>query len=393
MRLPKLLSGQIFGGLNLTRIRYVAYAASASSALILLVVGYLTFYLGSSFHLFIALGIVAACSAPALIYHFEGRRKKLIDDMLPRLLEDIAESQDAGMTLLQALEESSRRNYGPMTVELKRLVTQLSWGVEFEAAFNSFSKRIGTELSVRVTSLLMESIGLGGDIKSTFKATAEFVRKMLGLRDERESQLKPYLMVIYISSLVFMIILVILYQSFFLTMATGSSERFLRLPLSLESYKAVLFDLAIVEAFFGGLIAAKLSQKVTITGLKHILILLSAVSLIFGIFFVDIVPPTLSVVGLRPPTPKSTSQTVVMASISDWGSAVKNATLYYTTDKWATYQPIEMEYDATDELWKASIPPTPIGTWVWYYIEAYDNSDLRTRDDNGGFYYRYNVAP
>ncbi|MFQ6052800.1 MAG: type II secretion system F family protein [Candidatus Bathyarchaeia archaeon] len=376
------------------KLKPAAFGASAGAGVLLVASGYLLFYPRAAFHLFISLGIVAACAAPALIYHFEGRKKRMIDDMLPRLLEDVAESQEAGMTLLQALEESSNRKYGPITEELKTLVTQLSWGVGFDEAFNAFGARIGTELSVRVTTLLLEAIELGGDIKTTFKSTADFVRKMIALRDEREGQLKQYMMVIYVSSLVFMLILIILYQSFFLSMASGSQDGFGGTgEISLEEFKTILFDLAIVEAFFGGLIVAKLSQRVTLTGLKHTVILLGAVSLIFGLVFIDISPPSVGEVYVKPEIPRSTAPVTIMAEISDWGSGIKNATIYYTTDNWKTNSTSEMIYNPTNELWEGYMPPQPTGTWVYYYIVAYDNSDNIVMADNGGTYYKYNVGP
>ena len=264
----------------MSRIKPFAYASSAAAGVAILIIGYNIYSFGYLFHTFVAVSLIVALSAPAVIIHFENRRKKLIDDALPRLLDDLAESQEAGMTLLQALEESSKRKYGPITEELKRLTTQLSWGLGFEEAFSAFSKRIGTELSIRTTTLILEAIRLGGDLKNIFGSTAQFVREIIELRDERESQLRPYMMVIYISSLVFVLVIVILYQSFFVPMALEPT-RFLKLPMSLEGYKAILFDLAIVEALFGGLTAGKLSQGLTFNGLKHSVVLLAVVTVIF----------------------------------------------------------------------------------------------------------------
>lgn len=89
-------------------------------------------------------------------------------------------------------------------------------------------------------------------------------------------------MIVYISCIVFLVIIVILYQSFFLPIATQKT-RFLRLPMSLEGYKSLLFDLSIVEAVFGGLVAGKLSQGIVLNGLKHSVILNVLAILIFTV--------------------------------------------------------------------------------------------------------------
>ncbi len=266
------------------KTKHLIFAVSAVGSAVIIIVAYLLVGISYRFHSYVGFALAIAFLAPAIILHFESRRKKRIDEALPRLLDDLAQSHEAGMTLLQALEESSKRKYGPITEELKKLTAQLSWGVEFEKAFKSFSDRISTALTIRITTLIMEALRLGGDLKTTFNSTAKFVREMLTLRKERESQLRPYLMIIYASSLVFIILVVVLYNSFFLPMA-AKSTRFIPVSISIEESKSLLFDLAVIEAFFGGLTAGKLSQGKTLGGLKHSVILIFIVSIVLTILF------------------------------------------------------------------------------------------------------------
>ena len=189
------------------------------------------------------------------------------------------------MTLLQSIIESSKRKYGPISEELHILASQVTWGVPFEDAFEDFSRRIGTELATKVSVLLLEAVRLGGDLKTVFRATADFVRRMIELREERETQLRPYMMVIYVSTLIFVLVVVLMWQTIFKTMAGQSTSGFMRLPLSLEEYRIYLFDLGLIEAILGGFAVGKLSLGVTLYGLKHSLVLLALVTLIFTLFF------------------------------------------------------------------------------------------------------------
>lgn len=279
------------------KTRILVIGLSAASALAILLFGLIkTIYtsggqqdlsgiiINYSLHLFVGLALVAGLTAPALMLQVDLIRKNRTDQALPRMLEDLAEGQEAGMTLLQALQESSKRDYGPISGELKILAAQLTWGVTFEDAFKSFAQRIGTDLISRVTILLLEAVRLGGDLKTTFNSTAAFVRKMIELRNDRETQLRAYLMVIYISTVVFMLIIVIMYQSLFIQMSQTRTD-FMRLPLSLESYKVYLLDLAMLEAIIGGLTAGKLSEGVLLQGIKHSVLMLAAVLVIFTFFF------------------------------------------------------------------------------------------------------------
>ena len=168
-------------------------------------------------------------------------------------------------------------------MELRTLVTQLTWGAPFDSSFKSFADRIGTEMTSKVTVLLLQAISLGGDLKTAFRSTAAFARRMIDLRSERETQLRTYLMVIYVSTMVFMLVIVIMYRALFVQMASPGST-WMRLPLSIEAYKGYLFDLATVEGIVGGLAAGKLSEGVTLYGLKHSVIMLVVVIVVFTFF-------------------------------------------------------------------------------------------------------------
>ncbi len=266
------------------RTKTLAIMLSVIIGVLTVTAGFLSVGLNYQFHYYVGFALALSLLLPALMVHWELRRKRLIDEALPSLLDDIAESHEAGMTLLQALEEVSKRKYGPITLELKKLTAQLSWGVEFEQAFKAFSDRVNTALTTRVTVLIIEAIRLGGDLKTTFNATAKFVRQIIALRKERESQLRTYLMIIYASSLIFVLIIIILYQSFFLPMS-NQQTRFLQMQMSLESYKSLLFDLAVVEALFGGLTAGKLSSGVTLAGLKHSVALVLIATILLSLLF------------------------------------------------------------------------------------------------------------
>jgi hypothetical protein len=64
----------------------------------------------------------------------------------------------------------------------------------------------------------------------------------------------------------------------------NSQTQFFNLSISPGDYKALLLDLSIAEGFFGGLVAGKLSEGVTLSGLKHSVILMIIVTILFVTF-------------------------------------------------------------------------------------------------------------
>jgi len=235
--------------------------------------GYIQFFPTNTFPTVLSVAAIVSCTGPAILFQLNCRRKSMIDENLPRLLEDMAESQETGMTLIQSLEESSHRKYGPLTPELEKLIAKLSWGVKLEDAFQDFVHRAQTEMTQRVVTLILQAIHLGGDLKKIFGSTATFIRKMIDIRKERSSQLRQYVFTIYTIMIIFQVIIVVLYQSFFVPFSSGG-DHFLTLKISPESFKGVISDLATIEAIVAGIIAGKLGEGTVYLGLKHSVIML-----------------------------------------------------------------------------------------------------------------------
>ncbi|MCJ7634745.1 type II secretion system F family protein, partial [Candidatus Bathyarchaeota archaeon] len=169
------------------RLQYVLTGVSVAAAAAIVVVGYILLLSGSiaqfSFHVLISVGIMVGFIAPSIILIFKDKRKNLIDQSLPRILEGIAEGLKAGMTLIESIEEVSKQNYGWISRELQTMVAQMTWGIPIETAFDNFAKRAGTDMARKTTALLTATIRLGGNLDSLFMSTSEFLHQMLEAKD------------------------------------------------------------------------------------------------------------------------------------------------------------------------------------------------------------------
>jgi pilus assembly protein TadC len=199
------------------KLKYLAIGISGVAAVGVALLGYFL-YLSNEItqyqsHMFIAIGLIVGMILPAFILILQEMRKSEIDKALPRVLEEISEGLMAGMTLIEAIEEASKKDYGWMSRELRILVSQMSWGVPLELAFEKFAERIGTDMAQKTTALLLSAIELGGDLRSTFLSTADFLRKMLEARDDRNEEMRPYLTIIYTTLIVFLAMMIMLYSS------------------------------------------------------------------------------------------------------------------------------------------------------------------------------------
>lgn len=241
------------------------------------------------------LGMIIAVFPPASVEYLDLRWQRGIDQNIPRLLREIAESGKTGLTLVRAIEVSADRDYGPLTPELKHLVAQISWGSSLEDSLRSFAKRARTKLAQRTADLILEVSRSGGDTQEIMEQLNKHIGELQSINRERYSQMRPYAAVVYIAFGVFLFTDVMLIQSFFtqiiqlqssvMNTQGGSSTIFGGISkVDVDFLKTVLFHAVIVQAIIGGLVAGKMSEARLGAGLKHVLILLIVGFLTFFIF-------------------------------------------------------------------------------------------------------------
>ena len=225
---------------------------------------------------FIAFGILLTIAPPSVAFFIDNNWRSGIDANLPNLLRDIADAQRTGLSLPRAVSESSKRNYGPLTPELQKMAAKISWGIPFDQAMRSFTDTADTELNNRAAILILEAQRSGGVIEDIFDSAQKHVEDILALRKERLGQMKPYIWIIYAAFIIFLLVIVVLFNTFFYPMSEMYTEfqgnQFQNLGLNpqvLESYKILFLHMTIVEGLFSGLVAGKMGEGKAKSGLKH----------------------------------------------------------------------------------------------------------------------------
>jgi len=115
-------------------------------------------------------------------------------------------------------------------------------------------------------------------------------------------------------------------------------------------------------------------------------------------YFVDDIPPELSNPWQNPP-PENVQpfqNVTVWVNVTDYGSGIKNVTLWYSLDNGTTWEtPINMTAlpipSDTTITYEATIPGYENCTWITYKIVAYDKAGNNATRDNNGYFYKYHV--
>src|SRR3989337_100818 len=232
-------------------------------------------------------GVLAMIVPVTMLQVKESQRKDSIDRNLPLFLLALSSAVQSGANLIRAIETTAERNMGALTPELKNLRANLSWGMPVEDSFENFANRTGTKTARRVTVLLEMALKIGGDIRTNLEMIQKHVTELQNLEKERKSSLAPYTYTIYISFAVFLGIAVILSSQFFSQFevvqqllskspgATSGGAFFSSIKdVNFSALNQILFNMSIIEAVFGGLVAGKIGAGTYVAGIKHIIVMI-----------------------------------------------------------------------------------------------------------------------
>ncbi|MEM2843629.1 MAG: type II secretion system F family protein [Candidatus Bathyarchaeia archaeon] len=237
------------------------------------------------------IAMIVALFPPAIVNFLDARWRNDIDNNIPKMLKELAEAGRTGVTLIRALEFASERRYGALSKELKRIVNQISWGSSLEEALKSFSDRAETKLAKRTAVLLTEIHKVGGEIQEVLETVSKHINELQTIERERQSQIKPYIAIVYIAFFVFLLIDILLIRSFFWELTSlqetlqSAGGFFMGGAINLTQVETILFHLSLIEGFYGGLVAGKMGEGSIGAGLKHSVILM-VIGFIAFFFFV-----------------------------------------------------------------------------------------------------------
>jgi archaeal flagellar protein FlaJ len=238
---------------------------------------------------FVTFGLLAVMAPYGFLKSRQAARVEAIETRLPDFLRDVAEAGRFGMTLPDAIITASKGRYGLLTEEIKRMASQLEWGVPVSTALGLFEQRVPTPLVRRVVSIVTRANEAGGNVADVLTMVARNAREDQLNFEARKITMLTYVTVIYISFFVFLFTVLILAADFLPAMisagesvsssAVGSgagagSAVSLQFQFVPELFLAFLVAV-IAHAVGDGIMAGILHNARISDGLRHATILLA----------------------------------------------------------------------------------------------------------------------
>jgi flagellar protein FlaJ len=235
---------------------------------------------------FMVLGFIAILAPYGFLQSAKERRVGQIEDRLPDFLRDVAEAGRFGMTLPDAIVVASRGRYGLLTEEIKKMASQIEWGVPVATALRLFQERVPTPLVQRVVSIITRANEAGGNVADVLTMVAHDAREAQLALKSRQISMLTYVTVIYIAFFVFLVTIYIMAAVFLPQMVTAgqgisSSSLGASNAVTLQfGYVPLLFVAflvaVIVHAVGDGIMAGVLYNGRIAEGMQHATIMLIA---------------------------------------------------------------------------------------------------------------------
>jgi archaeal flagellar protein FlaJ len=149
----------------------------------------------------LGIGLMLTSTPAAIIQHNYTKKKKAVEAKLSNFLRDIAEVRRTGLAPEKTIEALADRNYGGLAPHVRKISTQLAWGVPIRQVLSDFMHEVKSWTTRVIAFLLLEVVDVGGGSPKMFIDLADFTEKNAQLDKQRRSEIRPYVIIPYIGAI------------------------------------------------------------------------------------------------------------------------------------------------------------------------------------------------
>jgi archaeal flagellar protein FlaJ len=254
----------------------------------------------------LGVGIAVALSPIAYVTYNNHRFMAVVERSIPRFMRDILESTNSGVILPKALIQATAQDYGPISHEVAVAMTKFSMGYDFKSSITEACERLKHPFMLQVGQIIIEAYAAGGKMREVLESSVVLFNGLEQYEQQKQSELRPYTQLVYISVVIFLIIAYIIVSRFIgpLNSLPVSPKGAGGLSVSANSFsvglskippvyfESIFFISGILESIFGGIVAGKIVNASAAAGLRHSLALLIITIFVFNAPFIGIFATT-----------------------------------------------------------------------------------------------------
>jgi flagellar protein FlaJ len=257
---------------------YKVFAVSAVVGIVFFVLFYFVGIFNSFIDLPTALTIALfVASAPAAVVNQKLATYKVQTEQgINSFLRDLTEVRKTGLSPEKCIESLSHRDYGVFSKELRKISSEISWGIPVRKVIMDFLKRTKSWMTQIVMFLLVETVDVGGGTIAMIESLAGFNNLTQEVEKEKKASVRPYVIMPYFSAL-----LLVATTTMMLGFTTGTfGAASDAAPKNMDAIRSVFVTSTIFHSYMIGIVAGKISEESIAAGFKHasILVLISLVA-------------------------------------------------------------------------------------------------------------------
>ena len=105
------------------------------------------------------------------------RKGKYVDMVLPDMLDLLAINLRGGVSISEAMLQSNRVEFGPLSKEIEIIGNKVAYGTDFETALYDMSKRIKSDGLKRAVELIVFAMNSGSNLSELASSMADNLRQ------------------------------------------------------------------------------------------------------------------------------------------------------------------------------------------------------------------------
>ena len=219
----------------------------------------------------IAITLFVATAPAAVTYSKISKKKAGMEKGINNFLRDLTEVRKTGLSPEKCIESLSNRDYGVFGKELRKISSEISWGVSIRKVILDFLKRTKSWMTQIVMFLLVETIDVGGGTIAMIESLARFNNLTQEVEKEKKMAVRPYIMMPYFAAILLVATTTMMIGFTAGTLGapeaagaggTGSTE-------GLSAMISIFTTSCIFHSFLIGLVGGKISEESIAAGFKH----------------------------------------------------------------------------------------------------------------------------
>src|SRR3972149_5154459 len=215
-----------------------------------------------------AVALVIA-TAPAAVVHMRLAKKKTsMEKGINSFLRDLTEVRKTGLSPEKCIESLSKRDYGAFSKELRKITSEISWGVPMKKVIMDFLKRTKSWLVQLNMFLLVETIDVGGGTIAMIESLARFNNLTEEVEKEKKMSVRPYIMMPYMASILLVATTIMMISFTSGTLTIGAPDQATQ-PKDLSPLKIIFMASVIFNSYIIGIVAGKISDESISAGFQH----------------------------------------------------------------------------------------------------------------------------